>query len=101
MDIFTDDTLTCISSIKGTRVAILCKAYNGSTFFLTAKFTMQFKICKLVKSYPLTAPEGPIDVLNMRLNSIGSLSSLPVDGDFNSYFLMVSLICSLLMLSIC
>ena len=35
-----------------------------------------------IDTYPLSAPVGPIDVLNIRLNSMGSVKSLFVTGDF-------------------
>jgi len=44
---------------------------------------------------PGMRPAGPIDVGNMRLKGIGSLKSLPVTGDFMSYFLTASFIWSL------
>jgi len=41
-----------------------------------------------------------MDVLNIKLNSIGSVRSLPVNGDFISYFCMVDDMSSLLKPSI-
>ena len=37
-------------------------------------------------------PEGPMEIGNMRLNSIASVRSLPESGDFMSCFLMRSFI---------
>jgi len=38
---------------------------------------------------PFRFPPGPIEVLNIKLNSIGSVRSLLVSGDFTLYFCMV------------
>jgi len=51
-------------------------------------------------AYPLMLPVGPIDVANMRLNSRGSVRSLPETGDFMSYSFRTLAMSSLLIPSI-
>ena len=50
---------------------------------------------------PFRFPPGPMYVLNIRLNSIGSVRLLPVSGDFMLYFCIVDDMSSLLKPSIC
>jgi len=55
---------------------------------------------KITHTNPFRFPPGPIDVLNIKLNSIGSVRSLPVSGDFILYFCIVDAMSSLLKPSI-
>jgi len=55
---------------------------------------------KIKHTNPFRFPLGPMDVLNIRLNSIGSVRSLPVNGDFMLYFCKVDDMSSLLKPSI-
>lgn len=48
-------------------------------------------------THPLTSPDGPICVANIRLNSMGSVSSLPVSGDRILNFFSTSPISSFVM----
>lgn len=52
------------------------------------------RVIKMRFFYPLISPDGPIIVANIRLNSIGSVRSLPVSGDLMLYFCRTAFISS-------